>query len=143
MRETLLTPAARTTSGFLVVGTPVLTFGDYESIMFLLNVTAAATEAGDTLDVFIQKNVGPEDTPVWHDFIHFTQVLGNGGAKQHVAQVSTELITTSMGVVKDGALAVGCENGPISDRLRIKWNIVDVATLGNQSFNFAVYAQLS
>lgn len=136
-RETLLASANRNTGGNAVVGTPVMTFGSYRSAMISLVVTSAATLAGDTLDVYIQKNVGPEDSPVWHDFVHFTQVLGNGGAKTHVAQVASDDITTPMGALKDAALAAGVESGPWSDRWRVKWVVA-----GTGNFTFAVYAQL-
>jgi len=136
-RETLLASAARTASGNSVAGTPISTLGRYHKALVCLQVTAAATLAGDTLDVYIQKNVGGEETPIWHDFIHFTQVLGNGGAKTFVAQLTSDDITTAMGPVTDGTLAAGVAQGPWSDRWRVKWVIA-----GTGSFTFAVFAQL-
>lgn len=54
---------------------------------FVLNVTAAGTDAGDTLDVYV--DVSPDDGTTWLNAIHFTQVLGNGGAKKFVATLNT------------------------------------------------------
>ena len=54
----LLAPSAATAaSGTLVV--PGKGLGRYRACVLLLDVTAAATLAGDTLNVYVQKNIGP------------------------------------------------------------------------------------
>src|SRR5437660_118819 len=62
------------------------TFGSHQEIVsaaiFILNVTAAAAAAGDTLDVWLQHSW--DDGTTFDDFLHFTQVLGNGGALVHL-----------------------------------------------------------
>lgn len=50
--------------------------------LFALTVTAAAAAANDTLDVWVQHSW--DDGTTFDDFIHFTQVLGNGGALTHL-----------------------------------------------------------
>lgn len=128
---TLLTPGAQTVSG-VSASTPV---EPYSSATFLMDVTAAATDAADTLDVYVQASVGS----VWDDFVHFTQVLGNGGAKKFVAEHSA-LVTpeSELHAPSDAALAVGVLQGPKAGRWRVKWVIVDASTV-NASFNFGLW----
>ena len=102
---------------------------------FQLDVTAAATEAGDTLDVFVQTSV---DGVNWIDIVHFTQVLGNGGAKRHVAKILRDVAEAMFEA--GTALAAGAVRNIFGTKFRVRWTIADVATLGNQSFNFSVNA---
>ena len=51
-------------------------------VVFVLDVTAAATDVGDLFDVTVQTKIGS----FWLDAAKFTQVLGNGGAKTYVAK---------------------------------------------------------
>jgi hypothetical protein len=101
----LLASAARTSSSNSVFSTQRLS--SFKRALILLNLTAAATESNDTLDVYLQKNVGSDASPIWTDFVHFTQALGNGGAKQFVAELTNEDITSGLHVVQDAALAAG------------------------------------
>jgi hypothetical protein len=59
--------------------------------VFVLNIASAATEVGDTLDVYVDTAVGAPTsggTVIATNVIHFAQVLGNGGAKQYSAVVN-------------------------------------------------------
>ena len=58
--------------------------GMVNAMVFVLDVSAAATDAADTLDVSIQTVL---DGTNWIDVVHFTQVLGNGGALTYVAKI--------------------------------------------------------
>src|SRR5690349_16504004 len=97
---TLLASAARTVDGA----------GDWISLptgktggVFQLRVTAAATEVGDLLDVYVQHSVDGGTTA--QDFIRFTQVLGNGGAKTYIAHwVALMTPTSAMHAPQDGAM---------------------------------------
>ena len=144
----ILASAARTSSGTALVsavaGTGTLNelsvsgyrpkLGRFNRALALLNVTAAATAGGDTLDVYLQKNVGPPSNLVWTDFVHFTQVLGNGGVKQHVAEIAGLVTpTAAMHAVQDAALSAGVNQGPWSDDWRIKWVVV-----GTGTFTFSI-----
>jgi len=130
---TLLASAARTASG-----TAVLT-GDMtllDAAAFLLDVTAAATEVDDTLDVYLQHS--PDDGTNYDDFIHFTQILGNGGVKQIIAEWSGEQVVESeIHALADAALAAGVLQGPKSGKWRLKWVIVNPGG-GAASFTFSV-----
>jgi hypothetical protein len=106
---------------------------------FLLNVTAAATAAGDTLDVYIQSSIDGGTT--WDDFVHFTQVLGNGGAKKYIAQWERDLSpTTPQHAPQDAAIAAGVQQGPIGPTWRVKWVIVSSSS---PQFTFTVSAQVT
>lgn len=85
----------------------------------LLNVTAAAAAANDTLDVYVQASVDGGST--WDDFIHFTQVLGNGGAKKYLARWQGEVApTTALAAPGDATLAAGVAQGPHGLLWRVK-----------------------
>lgn len=109
--------------------------------VFLLNVTAAATEVGDTLDVYLQHSVDGGTT--WNDFVHFTQVLGNGGAKKFEAVWNALMAPeTELAAPGDAALAAGVKQGPIGDKIRAKWVVVEANANANASFTFSVHANL-
>lgn len=103
---------------------------------FLLNVTSAAAAAGDTLDVYIQASC--DNGTTWDDFIHFTQVLGNGGAKKELFRWQGMIApTTANAAPADAALAVGIKQGPHGSVWRVKYVVVDGGAHG-QAFTFSV-----
>ena len=132
----LLASAARIASGTSSVTLHGKLAGNLRAAAFQLNVTAAATDVGDTLDVYIQHSTDGGST--FDDFIHFTQVLGNGGAKRIVAHwVGILTPTTALHAAQDAAMAAGVSQGPIGETLRVKWVVVDAGT-ANVSFTFGV-----
>ena len=135
----LLAPAARVVSGVsdsIPVSQAIRAF--LQAGLFHLKLSAAATEVGDTCDVYIQSSCDGGMT--WTDFIHFTQLLGNGGAKSYFAHfTAVGAPTAALHAPEDAALAAGVKQGAIGDLLRVKWVIVDATTTGNVSFNFGVY----
>ena len=78
----LKTLAAQTAS---TTGDTVRLDNDYSEVIFVLDVTNADTDAGDTLDVYI--DVSP-DGSTWFNSTHFTQILGNGAAAKIAAKVT-------------------------------------------------------
>ena len=78
--------AAKTATG---TGSEI-TLDGYEAIVFQCELTAAATDAGDTLDVFVQTTI---DGTTWLDAVHFTQMLGNGDAKAGAVELVEKLRT--------------------------------------------------
>ena len=82
--STLVASRTETADGTSSVG--VRAPADLDVGTFLLSVTAAATEVGDKLNVYIQSS--PDSGTTYDDFIHFTEVLGNGGAVKHIAVVN-------------------------------------------------------
>lgn len=129
---TLLASAARTdTAG--TTSDAVRLPGIVHGMTFLLDVTAAATAVGDTLDVTIQTNVGG----TWVEVAYFTQILGDGGAKVAIAKLSATEPTTAF--VTSTALTAGNVRHILGDEWRVKWVIVD-AGADNASFTFSVSA---
>jgi hypothetical protein len=131
---TLVPSAARTASGTQAVTIPAPNL--YDSAVFLLTVSAVATDVGDTLDVYLQSS--PDGGTTWDDFAHFTQVLGNGGAKKFLASWAHWVTAESeMKAPADAGLAAGVLQGPVSATWRVKWVVVDAGT-ANVSFTFSV-----
>jgi hypothetical protein len=78
--------------------------------LFVLNVTAAAAAvAGDTLDVWVQHSWDDGATRSSTTSSHFTQVLGNGGAKRFFGYwiLYGGSPSTPMKAPQDGALTAG------------------------------------
>jgi hypothetical protein len=102
------------------------------TVSWELDVTDAATEAGDTLNVFIQTKIGDD----WLDVVHFTELIGSGGAKRFYAKQTVAVAET---MFENGtALAAGAVRNLIGSDWRCRWAIVDVATTSNQSFTFSL-----
>lgn len=133
---TLVASAARTADGNSGPLTPVRHPELLRSARFLLDVTAAATDVGDTLDVYVQQTY---DGTNYTDLAHFTQVLGNGGAKKYIAEWFRDLTPESeMRAPADASMAAGVlQGGKIGTAIRVKWVIVDAGT-ANVSFTFSV-----
>ena len=129
---TLVSSAARTAADT----TTVKGLAPYTSAYFMLDVTAAATEVGDKLAVFVQREMPNGD---WMDLVSFTEVLGNGGAKKLRADVypgATGGETSA--TINDGALTAGSvADLAWGDALRFKWTVTDAGT-DNASFTFSV-----
>lgn len=128
--QILLASGARTATG---TGDAVLLEG-YECLVFQLDLTAAATESGDTLDVYVQTTI---DGTNWLDAVHFTQVLGNGGTKRYVSKLSASLALTEYEV--GTALGAAAVRHIFGAQWRVRWAITDASTT-NASFTFSVTA---
>lgn len=130
-RFMLLASGARTATS--TGTTAVVDMGGYAAMLFELDVTAAATEVDDTLDVFIQTVIGND----WVDIVHFTQVLGNGSAKRYFGKVSAaEPMTMFENATALGAAAV---RNMMGDSYRVRYAIVDPGGSA-VSFTFSVVA---
>lgn len=108
----------------------------YESMLAVLDVTAAATDAGDTLDVYLDTSFDGGVT--WVNIGHFTQVLGNGGAKRLIMSFKAAPIAASNCVVATAdqtagnALQIG-----FGDRFRYRAACANTSTVDN-SFTFSL-----
>ncbi|HXT57661.1 MAG TPA: hypothetical protein VN699_03455 [Pirellulales bacterium] len=122
--------AAETASGTsAAVKLPI----EFRAVAFEFDLTAAAAAAGDTLDVVIQTK---SDQSNWLDVVHFTQALGNGGAKRYVAAISAgvnQAVVETIGT----ALTAGNVRNIWGDEWRASWTIVNSS---NPSFTFSVWA---
>lgn len=114
-----------------------------KAALFMLDVTAAATESGDTLDVYIQHS--PDGGTTYDDFVAFTQVAGDTGTVKYLAQWTaySALPESELRVPADASLSAGnVLHGPVGDDWRIKYKTADAATTGNMSFTFSVKGRL-
>lgn len=91
----------------------------YELLVATLDVTAAATAAGDTLNVYLDTSFDGGAT--WVNIGAFTQVLGNGGAKKYVMSLkaapvaSSNVVSATADQTAGNALQIG-----FGDRLRAR-----------------------
>ena len=130
----LLASGARTvTAG--TNGTAVAGLGEWRVLNLQLDVTAAATEVGDTLDVYVQTTI---DGTNWVDIYHFTQCVGNGSAKRYFGKIVWDAALTEF----ENATALGAAAGRaiIGDQYRVKYVIVEANANANSSFTFSVTA---
>lgn len=128
----LLASATQTASGNSAVS---ITHGErMKGAIFLLTVSAAGTAVGDLLDVYIQSS--PDGGTTYDDFVRFTQVLGNGGAKKFTATWMRDISpTSSLHAPADATMTAGVNQGPIGSTLRVKWVITSSVT---PSFTFKI-----
>lgn len=112
----------------------------WKELMVVLDVTSAATDAGDTLDVYVDTSFDGGVSFV--NIGHFTQVLGNGGAKKFIMSFKSAPVASSNCVAftadqtAGNALQIGW-----GDRLRVRSAVVDASTQ-NVGFTFSVKAYL-
>jgi hypothetical protein len=128
---------ASVTTGIVSATVDTALAGSYKGGTFTLDVTAAATAAGDTLNVYIQRLLADG---TYDDVVSFTQVLGNGGAVAYVADVLFDSTASDERVVQTDALAAGTVNAvPMAHGLRVSYVIVNVTS---PDFDFTVTADL-
>ena len=133
---TLFASAARTvTAG--VNGTAVYVGGERRRYIFILAVTAAATDAADELDVFIDWSI---DGTTYYNGGHFTPVLGNGGAKSFY--MVFDPTTPGTAVVDATADAADSTVRPslFGAYVRARYVIVDVDADASYTFSVIGYA---
>lgn len=110
-------------------------------IVYVFDLTAAATDVGDTFDVTVQVQVGTDASgnAVWADVVHFTQVLGNGGTKTFVAKTTSDLAQALFD--NSVALTAGNVRHIFGSNYRVVAALVDAGTQ-NASFTFTVKAKV-
>lgn len=118
-----------------VTGSAVKFQQNFHKYTFVLDVTALADDADDTLDVYLDTSFDGGTT--WINFAHFSQILGNGSAAKHLVYVhetvNTELdVTSDVGVGAVRAIGLG-------DRIRYRSVVVD-PTGADASFTFSLKA---
>ena len=85
-----------------------------------LDLTAAASDATDTLDVYVQTLL---DGTNWIDVAHFTQCLGNGGAKRYVLKALAD--AAQAGFETGAALGANAVRNLLGDQYRARWEITE------------------
>lgn len=106
-----------------------------DEAIFVLDVSAAATDVGDTLDVMIDTSFDGGLTFV--NIGHFTQVLGNGGAKNFVMAFRPD-DPGAAAVYTTGTDATAGVTRPLGlgDRFRHRATLVDANA--NASFTYSL-----
>lgn len=108
------------------------TYG-FKRLAGLLDVTAAATDAGDTLDVLVDVSI---DGQTWVNVIHFTQVVGNGGAVKYFASTPDAGAGVEEAVTSDVS-AGGTPRVTFGRFVRVRQTLVEAST-DNASFTYSV-----
>lgn len=121
-------------------GSTVAVGSEFKEATFILNVTSAATDAGDTLDVYI--DVSPDAGTTWINAAHFTQVLGNGGAKKELVRIisagALATPTAPLNIASDAASGA-VRNVGLFDYVRYRGVAVNAST-DNESFTYSLLA---
>lgn len=132
---TLAASAARTANGN---GTAVQINGERRRFIVVNRITASATDAGDTLDVYVDFSL---DNTVWYNAVHFTQQAGNGAARTEYAVLDPSNPGTAVINVTADAAAGAVRPALFGPYIRARWAIVDGAPgAGDQSHTFSVIA---
>lgn len=130
---TLLASAVKTVTG---QSTAVRLPGMVNAYVFTLDLTNAATDNADTLDITIQTKV---DGTNWVDVCAYTQILGDGSntlrfGMKVVAGAAQAIYTATTGLVAGNAV-----RNLVGDEWRVSWVIVDDG-VDNATFTFSVTA---
>lgn len=136
---TLAASAARTpTAG--TNGSTVLIADSWSYANIIYAQTAAATDGGDTCDVYI--DVSPDSGTTWINAVHFTQRLGNGtDAQTDIAVLHANTPGTSVIAITADASAAAVRPAIRGDAIRARWVIVNSGT-ADASFTFSVKAYI-
>ena len=110
----------------------------FTGVVFILNVSAAATANSDTMDVQVQTLVGDDQ---WVDAVAFTRILGDGGTVVFVSDLVTNAAISANQVIPPGALGAGEILAIIGDAWRVTADLVDGGG-GDTSFTFTVKATI-
>ncbi len=97
-----------------------------------LDVTAAATSAADTLNVFVQTKIRAN----WVDIMHFPQLTGTGGAKRYTQKVLAGAAEASF--EHGTALASANVRNLLGDEYRGAWSAVDANANAEWTFSMAI-----
>lgn len=117
--------------------------GDIGKAIVILDITASATDAGDTLDVLVDFSW---DAGVsWYNAIHFTQQAGNGSAKKEMAMLAGAEYATDPDAVLDitaDAAAGVVRQGLLGPLARVRSTVVRLTGEDeSHTFSVKIYAQ--
>ena len=132
---TLAASAARTASAN---GTTIHTGGRAKYIFVLSISDASVTDAGDTLDVYV--DFSPDAGTTWINAIHFTQRAGNAaGAKTEVAVLEAGGTGATIVDATTDAASAAVRPYVFGNAMRARWAIVDSGD-HNSSHTFGLQA---
>jgi hypothetical protein len=135
MAKTLIPAATYTTAG--TVNGSAFIVGTYaHRALLVLNVTAVAALAADTLDVFVDVSA---DGTKWLNACHFAQKLGNAAASTEFAILDPTNPGTSTIISTVDCAVSTVRPGALANFMRGRYTIVDGGGHG-QSFAFSLMA---
>ncbi len=130
---TLAASAARVASAN---GTSVFVGGERKRFIVVNAITASATAAGDTADIYVDFSL---DGITWYNAVHFTQQAGNGAARTEYAVLDASAPGTSAIDVTTDAASGAVRPALFGPYLRARWVLVDGGG-GDTSHTFSVIA---
>lgn len=130
---TLAASAARTAGAN---GTAVNIAGERRRFVIVNAITNSDTDAGDTLDVYVDFSL---DGTTWYNAVHFTQQSGAGAARTEYAVLDPANPGTSVINVTTDAAAAAVRPALFGPYMRARWAIADSGD-GNSSHTFSVIA---
>jgi hypothetical protein len=131
---TLAALAARTAGAN---GDAVFLGGERRRFVIVNAITASATDAADTLDVYVDFSL---DNVTWYNAVHFTQQAGNGAARTQFAVLDPSNPGTAAVTVTSDAAAGAVRPALFGPYIRARWAIVDGGGNANSSHTFSVIA---
>ena len=134
-----LFPSQAITADTNVITTDI---GWAKQALILFELTNAATDVGDLLDVYV--DISPDFGTTWINAVRFTRILGNGAdAFKEWAFLNPEHTgTTTVDVTTDAAEATVRQLG-LTDRIRARADVTaDGDPVEDQTFSLSVVAFL-
>lgn len=107
---------------------------EMDEALVVLKVTNADTDAGDTLDVYIDGYV--EGVVV--NLIHFTQIVGTASATTYAATLTDKIATTTIVDVTSDAAAGTQRALGYPEKIRARWVMANTGTV-DLSMSFGIY----
>jgi len=136
---TLFALAARTVAANAVSATFDLG-GERERFSIVHNITVSATDAGDTLDCFVDFSL---DGVVWYNAVQFTQKAGNTAARIEFATLDPSNPGAVVVDVTADAGAGVVRPAVFGRYIRGRYTVVEFAGVGaaSHTFSLVAYAQ--
>jgi len=113
----------------------------YSELVAILDVTAAATDAADTMDAYLDTSFDGGIT--WVNIGHFTQIAGNGGAKRFIMSFRAAPIAAanSVDATANQAASAALQIG-FGDRVRYRATTANSSTVNNScTFSLKIHAK--
>lgn len=130
---TLAAAAARVADGN---GAAVFVGGERKRYVVINAITASATAAGDTGDIYVDFSI---DGVTYYNAIHFTQQAGNGAARTEFATLDTANPGVASIDVTADAASGAVRPALFGAYIRARWVLVDGGG-GDTSHTFSVIA---
>lgn len=104
-------------------------------LLLLLTVTNADTDAGDTLDVYV--DISPDGGTTWLNAVHFTQIIGTAAASKEFAVLDASAPGASVIAATADAAAAVVRPSLVGTHIRARYTIVN-AGAADATFTFKV-----